>query len=124
MKNSKGFTLVEVLAILVILLSVIAIITPKVISQFHNSEQIIYEKQIETIIHISQIYMNNHIEFLPENNDNHIITIENLKQENLIHDSDIINPKTKEKLTGCVVVRFLNNKYQYDYIEDQLICNE
>lgn len=123
MKNNKGFTLVEMLAVVVILIAIIAIITPKIISSFKNSEDTIYKQQIESIIDVSRIYMSNNSNLLPEENQNYVITIESLKQEKLINSDEILNPKTKEPLTGCVLVRYLNNKYQYDYVEDQTTCN-
>jgi len=123
MKNNKGFTLVEVLAVVVILISVIAIITPKVISQFKNSEETIYKNQIESIISIARIYMNENANLLPEENQTYIITFDKLKQQQLITDEIILNPKTKQPLTGCITVKDLNNKYQYQYIEDETTCN-
>lgn len=123
MKNNKGFTLVEVLAVVVILIAVITIITPKVISSFNNSEETIYKKQIESIIDISRIYMSSHTNLLPEENENYIIKITDLQQDKLINKDDILNPKTKEPLTGCILVRYLNNKYQYDYVEEEATCN-
>lgn len=123
MKNNKGFTLIEVLAVVVILITVVAIITPKVISQFKNSEETIYKNQIESIIKISRIYMSKNSNLLPEENQTYVITFDKLKQEQLINDDEILNPKTKKALTGCITVKYINNKYQYDYIENETTCS-
>lgn len=122
MKDNKGFTIVEVLAVVVILISVIAIITPKIISTFKTSENTISKEQIDSIIDISRIYMADNSNLLPETDGHYVITLEKLKEENLISNKEIIDPKTQKKIEGCIIVRFKNNKYVYEYIEDQLIC--
>ena len=68
MKNNKGFTLVELLAVVVILIIVISIITPKVFNQLKTAEKITDQEQINAIIDTSKLYMNQHSELLPEHN--------------------------------------------------------
>ena len=120
MKN-KGFTLVELLAVVIILLLVITIITPKVLKQLNTSENITRNEQINSLINIAKIYTNQNTEKLPEKNSVSIISIDELKESNLINKSEVINPKTNQELTGCILIKDEGNKYKYEYNEDK--CN-
>lgn len=120
MKN-KGFTLVELLAVIAVLLILITLITPKVINQLNSSEDVTQKEQINTLINIAKIYTNQNTEKLPENNSISVITIQELKESGLINKSQILDPKTKEELTGCILIKDENNKYNYEYNEDT--CN-
>lgn len=120
MKN-KGFTLVELLAVVAILMLLVTIVTPKVIKQLNSSEDVTQKEQINTLINIAKIYTNQNTEKLPENNSISVITIQELKESGLINKSQILDPKTKEELTGCILIKDENNKYKYEYKEDK--CN-
>ena len=120
MKN-KGFTLVELLAVVAILMLLVTIVTPKVIKQLNTSEDVTQQEQINTLINIAKIYTNQNTEKLPENNSISVITIQELKESGLINKSQILDPKTKEELTGCILIKDENNKYKYEYNEDN--CN-
>lgn len=119
MKNNKGFTLVELLAVVVILITLITIITPKVFKQLKNSETVIDREQINAIIDTSKLYMNQHSELLPKENSLYVITLNELKDSGLIKSNQILNPSTNEELKGCVLVKYQNNKYNYEYNEDK-----
>ena len=117
MKN-KGFTLIEILAVIVILMILITLITPKVFKQLKTAENITDQEQINTIINISKIYMNQNTDLLPEENNIYTISIDELKQSGLIQTKQILNPSTKEELTGYIIVKNENNKYKYEYKEE------
>ena len=117
MKN-KGFTLIEILAVIVILMILITLITPKVFKQLKTAENITDQEQINTIINISKIYMNQNTDLLPIENNIYTISIDELKQSGLIQTKQILNPSTKEELTGYIIVKNENNKYKYEYKEE------
>lgn len=123
MKNQNGFTLVEVLAVVAILVLVITITAPKIIQSYQKSENTIEKNQIDTIIEISRIYTSKHPELLPNDESEYIITIEDLKNDKLIKNNQIVNPKTKKPLTGCILIKYQNNKYKHEYIEGN-DCNK
>ena len=122
MKNNKGFTLIEVLAVVVILITIIMIIAPKIFKQFKTAENVTDKEQINAIINTSKIYMNQNSNLLPEQGDIYIISLNELKDSGLIKSSQILNPSTKEELKGCIVVKYKNNKYNYEYKEENE-CN-
>lgn len=114
--NKKGFTLVEFLAVIVILLILVTLITPKVFSQLNNAENITQNEQIKSLINIAKIYVQkNNVDI--EDDEYEIITVEDIKNSGLINKKNVIDPKTKEQLTGCIKVTNENNKYTYEYKE-------
>ena len=115
MKDNKGFTLIELLAVVAILIMILALIAPKIFRQLKNAENITDKEQINAIINASKLYMNQHSELLPDHNSIYSITLDDLKQSELIKNNQVLNPSTKEELTGCVIVNYENNKYKYQY---------
>lgn len=113
MKN-KGFTLVELLAAVAILMLLITIITPKVIKQLSSAENITQQEQIDSLINIAKIYTNQNTEKLPEKNNISVISIQELIESGLINKTQILDPKTNEELTGCIIIKD-ENKYKYEY---------
>ena len=118
MKNNKGFTLVELLAVVAILVLILSLITPKIFKQLKTAENVTDKEQINAIIDTSKLYMNQHSELLPEHNSLYTITLNELKESGLIKSSQILNPSTKEELTGCILVNYENNKYKYEYLNN------
>ena len=121
MKNNKAFTLVEVLAVIAILTLIIAIITPKIFNKISTAENITQKEQINTLIEVAKLYTNQNTNKLPEKNSISVITIQELKASEIIQTEQILDPKTKEELTGCILIKDENNKYKYEYNEDK--CN-
>ena len=122
MKNNKGFTLIELLAVVAILITVVAILTPKIFKQFKTAENITNQEQINSLINTAKIYMNQNSNLLPEENNIYIISLNELKHSGLIQTKEILNPSTKQELTGCIIVKYENNKYKYEYKEEN-DCN-
>lgn len=117
--NKKGFTLVELLAVIAILLLLISLITPKIIGQIENSKDVAYNEQIEELINASRIYMSQHNNLLLD--DAYVISFQELKNSGLITSDKVLDPRTNQILTGCIIVKYENNKYQYQYSESE--CN-
>ena len=113
----KGFTLVEVLAVIVILGLLVVIISPVVNNLLGDSEDALYDKQVDSIVKATKKYMVEHSELLPENSDSKAIYINDLIDNGVIDKDKVINPKTKEEMNGCVVVSYNHefNQYEYNY---------
>lgn len=118
MKNKKGFTLIEMLAVISILIIIITIVTSKVFKQLKTAENVTDKEQVSALINTAKIYMNQNSNLLPEEKSLYIISLNELKESGLIQKSQILNPSTNEELTGCVVVRYDGSKYKYEYKED------
>jgi len=106
--NKKGFTLVEVLAILAVLGVMIMLIFPNIGGSLDAKK----DKELEKIINIVESAGKAYFSF---NDDTYKIPISTLKDEDYI-TTDISNPKTNEKLDGCVRVTLDNEDiYTYTY---------
>ena len=126
--NKKGFTLVEVLAVIVVLGLLAAIITPVVNNLIKDSEDALYQKQINSVIDATKKYMIDHSDLIPEDVDNAttVVFISDLIYDGTIENSSVINPKTKETMNGCIVVNYNGNYNQYEYNyydEGNTICD-
>lgn len=121
--NKKGFTLIEVFAVIVILGLLFAIISPTVVNLLDDSEDALHDEQINMVITAAKKYMIEHSEYLPEVSDSSIVYIEDLINSGIIDNDTVIDPKSKEELNGCVVVNYNNdfNQYEYNYRDDCLI---
>ena len=115
----KGFTLVEVLAVIVVLGLLVAIISPVVNNLLADSEDALHDKQVDSIVKASQKYMVEHSELLPDS-DYSAVYIDDLINSGIIDKDKVIDPKTKEEMNGCVVVNYNNdfNQYEYNYRDD------
>lgn len=106
MKN-KGFTLVELLAVLV-LLSVIFILTiPSVTKVINSSKDTAYQKQINTILTAAYDWSLKNINILPEKDKKVFVTLSELKINGLI-DANIINTDTREPFPDDLVISITN----------------
>ena len=127
--NKKGFTLIEVLAVVVILGLLAVILTPTVKNLINDSEETVSKQQINTIITATQKYMVEHSELLPEMNEDSksVVYIGELIENGVLEGDKIIDPKTKENIDGCVVIKYniAYNQYEYEYQDskNQNECN-
>ncbi len=133
--KQRGFTLIE-LVMVILVLGVIALITvPTVNSIIKDSKEKSYNNQIKTITNTARTYMAKHDLELPEQiaGSSKCITVESLKKEGLLSNEDIMNPNYKknsdkakelnEKFDGAVKVSWNGSKYVYEYSESKT-CEE
>ena len=118
--NRKGFTLIEIMAVIVVLGLLIAIIVPVVNNLLKDSEDTLSDEQIDLVVKASQKYMVEHSELLPEGSAYSAVYIDDLINSGVIDNDSVIDPKTKEELDGCVVVNYNENfnQYEYNYRDD------
>ncbi len=117
--NRKGFTLIELLAVIVIMAIVLVIAIPNSIAAYKKSRLKAEETFVKRISQMIDSYVtlnsdeilfsnytsdNGEIEFIKPGQEktvsvgiNRNITINNLIEENLISNSDYINPNNKDK---------------------------
>ncbi|MCI5678077.1 MAG: dockerin type I domain-containing protein [Candidatus Faecisoma sp.] len=118
--NKKGFTLIEMLAI-IILLSVIALITYPIINNVvSDSKDEIYDKQISELVRLSNTWVTKNMDSLEiKNGYKYYLSFNELFEQGFVSKEDIINPKTGENLLGCMVVTYnsLTDGFDVEYDE-------
>lgn len=112
--NKKGFTLVELLAVFVILGAILLLVIPAVTDVLKQSKETITGTQINKILDSAYDYTLKNINKLEE--DTLYITLNELKKEGLI-DSDIKDIKTKEEYPNNLVISIKKVDAAYDYNE-------
>jgi type IV pilus assembly protein PilA len=111
----KGFTLVELLAVIAVLGLLIAIISPVVKKLINDSEDSLSKQQIEMIVGAAKRYMVDHGELLPEGSNKFAVYIKDLINDGVIDNDEVIDPKTRKEINGCVLVNYNENFNQYEY---------
>lgn len=117
--KKEGFTLVELLAVVVIIGITYLIIFPSVTSFIDKSKEKSYNIQVDLIEKASKKWVVDNTDELLKKDPYHLnninLTLTTLKKEGYLQDMFIENPKNKKIMTGCVVVSYQSNKNQYEY---------
>ena len=121
----KGFTLVELLGIIMILGVVALICFPKVNSMIKQSKQDAYDAQVKNIVDSARSWAVDNNSRLPQINSSSELRISvlDLINEGYIKDAKnnkLVNPLDETKtMDGCVIIKYVNeyNQYSYEYSE-------
>lgn len=111
----KGFTLVEMLAVIIIIGVLSLVMIPSIESIIEESEKDTYEAQVEFILSGLKNYVADNIfKFSLEENQSKTITLGELKTSGYV-DVDIRNPETDECFSNNtnLIVTKENNKFKY-----------
>lgn len=121
---NKGFTLVELLAVLIVLGILMTIVTTTILNQVDESKNKLNDAQIEIVKNASIEYANNKGLF-KKSNSSYNICLNDLKNEGLIDDV-IINSLNKDyyiKLTvKCESICLFEASDLLEY-QNNIICN-
>ena len=118
MKN-KGFTLVELLAVIVILGLILGIAIPKATKTLEQKKQHLYELTINELIETSKKYVTSNPKIYSDISKygSSSINVKTLCEEKLI-DCPVTDPRNKESITGSIKIEYLNNEYVYTFSND------
>ena len=118
MKN-KGFTLVELLAVIVILGLILGIAIPKATKTLEKKKQHLYELTINELIETSKKYVTSNPKIYSDISKygSSSINVKTLCEEKLI-DCPVTDPRNKESITGSIKIEYLNNEYVYTFSND------
>lgn len=107
----RGFTIVELLGVLVILSLLMLLIFPNVIDFIKKANDKIDDGTLNLVYNASDLYIENHILDFPKINGNkYVINLNDLKSENLLPSLDIKKNSLEDK---CVQVTY-QDKYEYE----------
>lgn len=111
--NDRAFTLVELLAVFVIL-GIIALISSSGITGALNvSKDKAFERQKEVIESAAERWAIDNMDIVSSKDK---ISIDELKSEGYLNKKeDIVDPRNKKKMTGCVFIIKTDSEYKYEY---------
>lgn len=113
MPRNKGFTLVELLAVIVVLAVILTIAVPNIIKIIDKTRIDAYVKNEEVMVKAARMYLVNNTSLLPNNiGDTTEITLDDLKNSKLI--DSIKDPKDKDDCNGYILVTKIGED-EYDY---------
>ncbi len=118
--KKKGFTLVELLAVIVILGVISLIVFPTVMNSIHKSKQNLYKIQVQDIEKAGKKWINEHMEYLDDSHLNTIgVSLSSLIESGYLQKNDILDPRDKSRMNGCVTIIYDDtiSQYQYHYVE-------
>lgn len=121
----RGFTLVELMAVVIILAVIGLIAIPTVDKVIKDNKNKLYQAQINSIDDAAKTWSDSHVNLLPESSSEAIsIPLILLKQEGLL-PIDFKNPKTDEPFYDnmYIDITFEKNSYNYNVIEDSGTAN-
>ena len=122
MKKKNGFTLVEIIAVVVILLVITLFATPKLRQLINNgndkAKEIAKQRIISAARDYATSYINNFSDSLVNDGDYNYIGIEDLLNSGLIDNEDI---KEFNNLTGVKGTLISNDKIEYTLMYDSIL---
>lgn len=122
MKN-KGFTLVELLAILVILSIVAVIITPVIQKSLTANAEKVYQILVDQIKDYTKDYLAQNTDMLPyDDGETNIVKFGDLKKSGFLQ-IQVVNPITENIISNesFVKVTKMKNQYVYDVVTYDLV---
>lgn len=123
--NRKGFTLVELLAVIVIIALLGLVVSTSVVKIINNSRQDMYENQILSIKNAAEVWGGENINLLPNEGECIYMTLGYLKNYGLI-DDNVLDSRTNDKINDDLKIKITNNinnnyksniKYEVDVID-------
>lgn len=102
--NKKGFTLVELLAVLTVLALIMLVTIPNFIGSIKKNKDLTYKSNVQDIILAASSYNSIHTGKVTQ------VSVEDLKKEGFI-TTNIINPYDNSEMNGCVYI--INGEYTY-----------
>ena len=114
MKKKNGFTLIELMAVITILVILSLIIVPIIDKNVKKSKENMYNIQIDNIRMAGQNYYTDNISLMPINGNYSFVKLDVLIEKGYIN-KDIKNPKTGKPFEEEIYVQLLNNSGTYEY---------
>lgn len=119
--KKRGFTLIELMAVIAVLGVIAAITIPKITRTLIESREKAYKNQINSLIDVAKRWGASNSDRLSEET---CLQFSTLFDEGYIKQKDIINPKTEETLEGCIKISCDKeySQYKYEYTDDKSFC--
>ena len=113
MRQKNGFTLLELLGVITILVIVVTVVSPVIQKDVKKSQTTISETQNENIKAAANNWAIDHPDLLPSNEEGtYTITLSTLQSEGYISEN-IKDPDTNTQINGNLQIRIIYRKKHY-----------
>lgn len=117
MKKNNGFTLIELMAVIIILGVIGLIVFPTALDSINNSKEKLYKEQVKRILDAAESWAADNDSLLPDAEENStpiMITIDYLQKAGLLKKDDVKNPISgTESMAEKIVIYYDNDYKQY-----------
>jgi prepilin-type N-terminal cleavage/methylation domain-containing protein len=122
--NKKAFTLIELMAV-VIILGIVSTITVVAINYtIQTSKQRLYIEQIERLTSSVRKWAVDNTEQLPTSEGGVVFfSVSRLKDEGIVDTEVVMDPRTSTELDGCVTIKYEPSFQEYDYKYEDMDCS-
>ncbi len=117
-RNEKGFTLVELLAVIVILALIALITVPIINGTINSSKERLEKEQYERVEQAVKTYTAKNV-----SDDCACVSIDDLKQDGYLENVVIRNPKTGDAIDGIYTIIWSEETNQYEYHGPSSACS-
>ncbi|MCI9233964.1 MAG: prepilin-type N-terminal cleavage/methylation domain-containing protein [Bacilli bacterium] len=121
--KKRGFTLTEVLGVIVILGLIALIIFPNVSKSIKNSKQKLYNEQVSLIEENARKWGVEHTAELPDNG-SYYLELNDLVLGGYISQKELKDPRDDSTMEGCIVISYDPSYNQYQYLYTTASCEE
>lgn len=128
----KGFTLIELMAVITVLVIILSITFPVVSNVLQESRENSYDSQVSMIESAAKRYISDNVKEVDESGNllisrekDNFVTILALQKNGYLNSKKIIkNPITDRTMTGCVVAAYAKTYNQFQYVYTDYNCND
>ena len=119
--KKNAFTLIELLAIIVILSVLVIILIPTLKDSIEDAKKSAYNDQVNTITAAAESYFINS-NFRVDSDSPKVMYLNDIVSSGYIDAKKIVNPVTEDAMTGCVLIKYYSRQYHYEYIDSIEEC--
>ena len=111
--NRKGFTLVELLAVIVILALLMLVAGTSIARVVKKARVELYNSQIEIIEVAAQTWLEGNTDKLPDDGECKYLTLYDLKNTGIL-DSSVLDPRTSKEINDNLNIKITAKLTEYD----------
>ena len=119
----KAFTLIEMLAILLLLAVLSLILIPTVQKSLKNAKNDIYNAQVKVVLNAAESYFMDS-NYVITDSEKKVIYLSDIVKSGYLDSKKIINTIDENEMTGCVLISTYSNQYHYKYLSSLDKCQE
>lgn len=121
MKNNKGFTLVEIIAVVTILGLIALIAAPVVFNSIQKSKERSYVQQTKVLEETAERWSVKHAGELSETS-TYYLEISQMVSDKLLTSDEVMDPRTNKKMNGCIVISYDKENLQFQFAYNENTC--
>lgn len=121
--KKRGFTLTEILGVIVILGLIALIVFPNVSKSIRNSKKKLYDQQVELIENNARRWGVEHSNLLPSSGA-YYLELSELVSGGYVTQKEIKDPRDETIMNGCVIIGYDTEYSQYEYTYVETTCAE